>query len=442
MYVRFWGTRGSIAKPGPGTLRYGGNTSCVEVRADDGTLVVLDCGTGAHELSCHLRDQPTGPLRGHLLISHTHWDHIQGFPFFEPLFQSGQEWHVYAPGGRREQLEAALSAQMSYTYHPVTLEALAARVQFHDLTEGEFDADGVRVRCQYLHHPALTLGYRLEADGASVVYATDHEPHALLPGSGAGQPPIHHEDQRHVRFLEGADLVIHDAQYTLDEFPEKRGWGHTPAERALDYAAFAGARRLALFHHDPERDDAALDAVVAQVQRRAVCAGAEIEVFAAAEGQVVSLAGPQASRAVPVTADRSAVLAAGVVRVATVLIVEDDPVTSSALRAALQPEGLRVLEARDGETALAMVRRENPSLVLLDMDLPQLDGTAVCRALRASEEPRARHIPVLALTDRPPSESRLNQIFIAGATDFLSKPVKPTLLRSRVSGWLLRTRPA
>src|SRR5687768_13541390 len=135
MDVRFWGTRGSLAKPGPSTVRYGGNTSCVEVRGADGTLVVLDCGTGAHELGQALAASGQHPVSGHLLISHTHWDHIQGFPFFAPLFMAGNEWDVYAPQGLGHRLEAALAGQMEYTYFPITLGALAAAVRYHELTE-------------------------------------------------------------------------------------------------------------------------------------------------------------------------------------------------------------------------------------------------------------------------------------------------------------------
>src|SRR5712692_9324990 len=264
MRVRFWGTRGSIAKPGPRTVRYGGNTSCVEVRAADGTLIVLDCGTGAHDLGQALLASANGPMLGHLLITHTHWDHIQGFPFFAPLFVPGNEWHIYEPGGLGQHLEAALAGQMEYTYFPISLDQLAAGVRYHDLVEGTFDVGGVRVTARYLNHPALALGYRLEAGGATVVYAVDHEPHSRHQPEPAGRAgpaarPVHAEDQRHVEFLAGADLVIHDAMYTMDEYPSKINWGHSAAEHAVDFAVAAGARRLALFHHEPMRDDAALD---------------------------------------------------------------------------------------------------------------------------------------------------------------------------------------
>ena len=178
MRVQFWGTRGSLAKPGPTTLRYGGNTSCVEVRTADGTLVVLDCGTGAHDLGLKLAASTKQPLRGHLLITHTHWDHIQGFPFFAPLFARGNEWDIYAPGGLGQQLEVTLAGQMEYTYFPITLAQCGAAIRFHDLTEGSFEIGTLRVTARYLNHPALALGYRLEADGVVVVYAVDHEPHA------------------------------------------------------------------------------------------------------------------------------------------------------------------------------------------------------------------------------------------------------------------------
>ena len=231
-------------------------------------------------------------MRGHLLIGHTHWDHIQGFPFFEPFFAPDQRWSVYAPGRTGRQLEETLAGQMAYEYSPINLEALRAQVDFQDLTEGSLQLGGIRVKAQYLNHPALTLGYRLEADGAALVYATDHEPHSLHPhGAAAGSEPIHHEDRRHAQFLAGADLVIHDAQYTLAEFPERSGWGHTPVERAVDYAVLARAKRLALFHHDPERRDELVDGVLEGARKRVVEAGSELEVFAAAEGQGIELSG-------------------------------------------------------------------------------------------------------------------------------------------------------
>jgi phosphoribosyl 1,2-cyclic phosphodiesterase len=176
MRIRFWGTRGSLATPGPTTLRYGGNTSCVEALADDGTVIVLDCGTGAHRLGQALMAEAKHPVRGHLLVTHTHWDHIQGFPFFAPVFAEGGEWDLYAPGGLGERLETVLSAQMQHPYFPVTLAQLSATIRYHDLVEGALTVGGVRVVAQYLNHPALTLGYRPKPT-VRRSSTRSHEPH-------------------------------------------------------------------------------------------------------------------------------------------------------------------------------------------------------------------------------------------------------------------------
>jgi phosphoribosyl 1,2-cyclic phosphodiesterase len=224
MFVRFWGTRGSIPKPGPSTLRYGGNTSCVEVRSAAGTIAMLDCGTGAVSFGAELMQNGKRPLRGNLLISHTHWDHIQGLPFFAPLFVPGNEWDVYAPRGFEQSVRETLAGQMQSTYFPVELKQLGAAIRYHDLTEGVFNLGDITVSTQYLNHPALALGYRLEADGVTVVYACDHEPHSRALAYGSGD--VDGQDQRHAEFLAGADLLIHDAQYRASEY-EGRSAGAT-----------------------------------------------------------------------------------------------------------------------------------------------------------------------------------------------------------------------
>ncbi len=179
------------------------------------------------------------PLRGHLLISHTHWDHIQAIPFFAPLFVPGHEWDVYAPRGLVGSLRETLCGQMQSTYFPVALDQLGATIRYHDLIEGEFSIADIQVRAQYLNHPALTLGYRLEADGAIIVYACDHEPYSRHLAAGHGE--ISDSDRRHAAFLADADLVIHDAQYTADEYASRIGWGHSTAEYAMYVAQLAGA---------------------------------------------------------------------------------------------------------------------------------------------------------------------------------------------------------
>jgi CheY-like chemotaxis protein/phosphoribosyl 1,2-cyclic phosphodiesterase len=440
MRVRFWGTRGSLARPGPATVRYGGNTSCVEVRTPDGTLIVLDCGTGAYELGLALAGSGQRPVRGHLLITHTHWDHIQGFPFFAPLFSGENEWDIYAPGGLGQQLEAALSGQMQYTYFPVTLAQCGATIRFHDLTEGSFQIGQTRIVAHYLNHPALTLGYRLEANGVALAYVVDHEPHGRDPtgpvAHGAGGASVHREDQRHVAWLAEADLIIHDAQYTIAEYPQRLNWGHTPAEWAVDYAVAADAKRLALFHHDPQRDDAALDRLLDVCRQRA--APSRLDVFAAAEGQILELTGtrvaapPAASPVAPAALPTDA--SAGV---QTILIADDDPTVVQLLTLTLQSEGFRLLTANDGDTALRMARAERPALILLDWQMPGADGVAVTRALRADTDPGLRDVPIVLLTGQAGAENTAIG-FESGVTDYLTKPFKPTHVRTRVRAWLLR----
>jgi len=440
MEIRFWGTRGSIAQPGPATLRYGGNTSCIEIRSDDGTLIVIDCGTGAHQLGKKLAAS-SDPLDGHLLIGPTHWDHIQGFPFFAPLFNPGSRWTVYAPGGGDRKLQSALAGQMSYEYSPINLDALSADVAYKDLTEGVFEIGPIRITTQYLNHPALTLGFRFETEKAIVVYACDHEPHSLYPlDAPPGTEPIHHEDRRHVRFLEGADLVIHDAQYTLADFPLKAGWGHTPLERAVDYAILARTPHLIFTHHDPDRDDDEVDELVESARERAAAGEFVPRVDAAAEGTPIRV-GREARpvRGGPIQPEASALLSVSPRRAVTVLIVDDDPDMIMLLETTLRADGIKVLTATDGEAALESARANFPTLILLDLELPGRHGLEVCKSIRGESDPRLRNMPILVLTGLKRKETDIVEAFTAGATDYLTKPIKPTLVRSRVRGWLLRT---
>ena len=434
MDVRFWGTRGSVAKPGPTTLRYGGNTSCVEVRGADGTLIVLDCGTGAHGLGHSLVTPGEPCCDGHLLITHTHWDHIQGFPFFAPLFVPGNTWDIYAPGALGQQLERTLAGQMEYQYFPVTLGQLAATTRYHDIAEGRFAVGGVRVVTRYLNHPALALGYRLESGGVVVAYASDHEPHAPDPAARRdGQPARHGEDQRHIEFLADADLVIHDAQYTVEEYPQKKGWGHTPAEWAVDYAIAARARRLALYHHDPLRDDDAIDRVVEICRARARAAGSALDVFAAAEGEPLHL--PELAAEAPGPGGPPALKRMAVP--ATILVADDDAAIVQLLKVALEPDGFRVVTAGDGQAAIERARAEHPALVLLDWQMPGIDGIEVTRTLRREPDPSLRNVPVVLITAQSGSENTAAG-FAAGVTDYLIKPFKPPFVRARVRAWLVR----
>jgi CheY-like chemotaxis protein len=252
---------------------------------------------------------------------------------------------------------------------------------------------------------------------------------------------VHEEDQGHIRFLQGADLVIHDAQYTLAEYAQKVGWGHSPVEYAIDMAVAAEAKRLALFHHDPLRDDATLERVVDACRQRVAAAHSPLEVFAAAEGQVIDLPEQAIVSTPPSSIAETSVQAETGTKTPTaqtVLIVDDEPDIVQVVTQALAPEHYRLLAAYDGETALRIARAERPSLIILDWRMPGRDGLEVCRALRAETDPQLRHVPVVLLTAQT-EEEHIAAAFAAGVTDYLTKPFKLPYVRSRVRSWLLRT---
>ena len=436
MRIRFWGTRGSIAKPGLSTVRYGGNTSCVEARSASGTLLVLDCGTGAHALGQELVKNPPPSGVGHLLIGHTHWDHIQGFPFFAPLFIPGNEWHVYGPRGVGTSLRESLAGQMQYAYFPVALNELGARIHYHDLVEGTLEIGDIRITTQYLNHPALTLGYRLEADGVTVVYSTDHEPHSA---HRAADPPTSFdgEDWRHAHFLASADLVIHDAQYTASEYLAKRGWGHSTVEYATDTALAAEVRRLALFHHDPLRTDDALDRLVVEARERVRRAGGHTEVFAAAEGLVIELARAAAPASFAPTEETA--LADPALRGSTdgVLLSVEHPGMREILAAAVDDDGLRLIDVEDCGALSSIAHSALPTLILLQPGRRNCDALSLCRALRSNGSPVDAKVPIVfARTEENPAEQRRESD--AGVTDWLIFPFSREYARTRIRAWVLR----
>lgn len=423
MLVRFWGTRGSIPTPGPRTTKYGGNTSCVEVRTDDGTLIVLDCGTGARELGQYLLSSASQALRVYLFIGHTHWDHIQGFPFFVPAFLPGTELHIYAPRGFQQNLEDALAGQMQYSYFPVTLRDLRSQLHFTELEEGFFRVGDVLVETQHLNHTNPTIAYRITADGATVAYVTDHEPFWRLSGRSFRHPG----DQRHVAFIKDADLVVHDAQYTEEEYPQRLGWGHSTIEYATEVAVAAHARRLALFHHDPSRDDDMLERMEERARTRTTARSSSLEIFAAAEGQEIELYGSRRQEGAGISALGQQPIAGS-----RVLVVSSNELEGSAIAQELHEDSLVVERARDMRTALAEVNALEPDLVIVDAQLQDGSGADLISALRRQ---RSRSdLPVLLLTEEPlPKGGALH------ATDFFAKPFSPPMLRTRVRAWLARS---
>lgn len=276
-------------------MRYGGNTSCVEIRTDQGGLLICDGGTGIRELGLDLIER-NKQVHAHILFSHTHWDHIQGWPFFLPAMAPGNEFTLHAMAGLNQSLEGVLANQMEYTYFPITLDDMGATINFDEFREGELLLDGTRVTAHYLNHTSICLGYRIEANGKTVVYASDTEPHGLtlergeraVTGELVLRPElVHEEDRRLAEFVEGADLLILDAQYTDEEYPSRVGWGHSTTGYATDIAVLGRVRRLALFHHDPVHSDEMVDDMVAAARKRAALFGAEVEIFGAAEGLAV-----------------------------------------------------------------------------------------------------------------------------------------------------------
>jgi diguanylate cyclase (GGDEF)-like protein len=426
VYVRFWGTRGSIAAPGERTARFGGNTACTEIRTPDGTVIVLDCGTGARELGLHLTQTLKPPIHLHLFIGHTHWDHIQGFPFFVPAFIPGVELNVYAPLGFQQSLEEAMAGQMEYSYFPVKLRDLRSRIHFTELEEGFFRVSDVLVETQYLNHTAPTIAYRITGGGTTIAYVTDHEPFWKLQDG-----ILHHPgDQRHVAFMRGADLVIHDAQYTDEEYRQRVGWGHSTIEYAVDVAMEAGARRVALFHHDPTHDDATMARLEAAAQERAREAGSSIEVFAASEGMELTLIGD--GGAVPVS-DVSA-LRRRLIAGARVLVVTSDDTQVMAIEDVLAEDGMVALPVPDMHAAITRGTEHMPDLAIIDADLPEADGVdLIAEFRRRMNRPK---FPILLLADRPDGAADRVQ---TGATDYLAKPYSPPMLRARVRAWLART---
>jgi phosphoribosyl 1,2-cyclic phosphodiesterase/CheY-like chemotaxis protein len=429
MRVRFWGTRGSLAKPGPATLRYGGNTSCVEVVSRAGTRIILDCGTGSHELGHKLqREAEGGPIRGHILISHTHWDHIQGIPFFTPLFVAGNEWDFYAPQGFGESLKDTLAGQMEYTYFPVTPDAFAAEIRYHNLSEGSFQIGDVTVRTRYLNHPALTLAYRIEVDGAALVYACDHEPHCRALAYAEG--PLEGQDLAHAEFLSGADLVIHDAQYVAEEYGPKVGWGHSTHEYAVRIAREVGVKRLALTHHDPLRTDDQLDALIARA--KAGLDGAGLELFGAAEGMELVL--ETANAASPAQSNEQAAInrPSSAVDKPLLLLATADAGTSETMLQAISAEPVHVISASSGDSALKLFEAEHPSLVILDDKLPDVPAIGLSDRIRALAGPD-EDLPIMIVGHNGHDGAQLGP-----AIDWLQAPFSTEYARARIRTWLMR----
>jgi len=275
--LKFWGVRGSIPTPGPGTVRYGGNTSCVEVRSGD-DIIILDAGTGLRALGSSLlaefKDQP---LNLTLLVTHTHWDHIQGLPFFAPIYNPRCRLRILGAPGARDSLINALTGQMESTYFPVPFAKVPGNIEIEEVTDFNFNIGPVQVRAQRSNHPGLCFGYRLFSPDSLIVFFPDSEPRA---GDG---------DKEMIEFIRDADVLILDSQYDDTEYKTHVGWGHGRLDDTVALALKAGVRHLCLFHHDPDHDDKKLDAFADHARQLVAKANSKMKVDAAREGMTIEL---------------------------------------------------------------------------------------------------------------------------------------------------------
>jgi len=272
--MTIWGDRGSMPTPGPDTVLFGGNTSCLEIRVD-GRLIIVDAGSGIRGLGDKLlrEDIKKGPIDADIFITHTHWDHIMGFPMFNPIYVPGTKLRIHGPISYEDDtLESVIGSQLSYRYWPVRQEELSAHIEYEQIKETSIDlGGGLRVQTKYLNHPVLCLGYRFEYQGKSLVTAYDHEPFRNVFPTDPADPSYDAEAAREgdaaaieandkvLAFCHGADLLVHDSQYTAKEYNKNKiGFGHSSYEFAINSAAKARVKRVLLFHHDPNRSDAEL----------------------------------------------------------------------------------------------------------------------------------------------------------------------------------------
>ncbi|MFM7271695.1 MAG: MBL fold metallo-hydrolase [Actinomycetes bacterium] len=284
--IRFFGVRGSTPCDDPDMARYGGNTACVVVEPSGSEPIVLDLGTGLRVYGDEIvaAGRADG-WRGHVLLSHLHWDHVQGLPFFVPLHHAGSEIDVHGPVHAEGPLGDVFDRFMGPPYFPVTVHDLAGRIRFHDRSPGTFTLGPARVTAASVRHTGPTLGFRIEVEGVAIAYIPDHG-----PGCSPGDPDDF-VPQEVLDLCADVDLLIHDAQHTADEYERKRHWGHSAVEYAVLVATRSGARRLALFHHCPSHDDAALDALLAAAIAQGAGQGATTEILGAHEGLRLDLVG-------------------------------------------------------------------------------------------------------------------------------------------------------
>ncbi len=291
MFVRFRGVRGSIPSPGPNTVRYGGNTTCIEIWSDDGQLIILDAGTGIFPLAQSLFDK--FPLHAHIFNTHSHWDHIQGLPFFIPLFVSGNKASIYGAYDpvSQKSIEDILTVQMQYRYFPIRECELNAEIEYHSLREGEpVQIGDVTVRPVMMNHPVVNFGYRIDCRGKTLFFTGDHEPSYNIyepedDQYAMYQSLIEQKEGSIIEAIRGVDVLVADSSYTENEYPAKQGWGHGTFNSCMQMAEQAGVQQLFLTHHEPTRSDDALEDAFSESMKKRKYDVPEIDL--AREGLVV-----------------------------------------------------------------------------------------------------------------------------------------------------------
>ncbi|GAB4363934.1 MAG: MBL fold metallo-hydrolase [Calditrichia bacterium] len=300
--IKFWGVRGSIPTPGSSTLKYGGNTSCVELKLKDNVHFILDAGSGIRELGKALVKEKKS-IRAYIFISHFHWDHIQGLPFFRPAYVKGNKITIIGSDDTSLNLDQIIAFQMDPTYFPIAIQDMLAEIEFRSIKEETLEIEDVEIQTIYLNHPGYALGYRLNYNGNSLVYISDNEPFYHLNTQNQFKNKqtkslnladlfdnfVENKDERLVQFCRGADILIHDTQYLPEEYLEKITWGHSPFNFTVDLAIRSQVKQLILFHHDPDHDDETVDRIEALSRKIINKRGIPLKCLAAREGMELQL---------------------------------------------------------------------------------------------------------------------------------------------------------